>query len=44
MILKDGRWYSGARVEVVNLKETSYIQTDCDPSTEFYLENLPKFG
>jgi hypothetical protein len=43
MILKDDRWYSGARVEVVNLKGTSYIQTDCDPSAEFYLENLPKF-
>jgi hypothetical protein len=44
MILKNGRWISGVRVEVVNLKGTSYIMTDCDSQAEGNLENLPKFG
>ena len=43
MISKDGRWYAGAKVEVVNLKGTSYIRTDVDSSAEDNLENLPKF-
>lgn len=44
IILKDNRWVAGARIEVVNLGDTSYIRTDRDASAEDNLENLPKFS
>jgi len=43
MINKNGRWFAGANVEVVNLYGTNYIRTDRDASAEDNLENLPKF-
>ncbi len=43
MLNKNGRWIAGARVEVVTVGETSYIQTEMDASLENNLENLPKF-
>jgi hypothetical protein len=43
MVNKNGIWQAGAKVEVVNIGETSYIQTDRDQSAEDNLENLPKF-
>jgi hypothetical protein len=43
MINKNGIWQAGAKVEVVNMKGTSYIHTDRDSSAEDNLENLPKF-
>lgn len=43
IINKNGLWQSGARVEVVNVGEISYIRTDRNDSAEDNLENLPKF-
>ena len=43
MIKKNDRWFAGARVEIVNLKGTSYIRTNCDSTVDYNLENLPKF-
>ncbi len=44
IINKNGLWERGARIKIVTVGSTSYIQTERDQSAEDNLENLPKFS